>query len=413
MNLWHVIQGDARKLPLADASVHCAVTSIPYFQLRDYGVAGQLGLESTLDEYMAEMVRVFREVRRVMRDEATLWLNVGDSYAANWNSQRAEGGGGFKDVPRERIKRPPAGLKPKDLMNVPHRLVLALQADGWWHRDTIIWHKPNPMPSSVTDRTTTAHEYIFLLTKRPRYYFDAEAIKEKAAQPAGDARLTGQIKRAFLQPLTSSRLGTNQGPATSNKRSVWRVSTEACKAAHFATFPKKLITPCILAGTSEKGCCPKCGAPWRRVVEKVRVATRPGTNTKIKVPNGWDTGKGAHGSFHRQGRGETEYREILEVGNRDPQRHVSQTTGTTWVPGCKCGADLIPVPCTVFDPFTGSGTTAIVAARHGRRFVGTELNPDYIAIARKRIVDELARPVKKPRKPRCKITMNLFGPEAA
>src|SRR5690606_18934769 len=164
---------------LPDGSVQTCVTSPPYFGLRDYGHAGQIGLEATVDEYVTALVDVFREVRRVLADDGTLWLNLGDSYAANWNSQRSSGGGGFKDNDRERLTRTP-GFMPKQLLGIPWRVAFALQQDGWYLRQDIIWSKPNPMPESVTDRCTKAHEYLFMLSKSARYYYDADSVKDPA-----------------------------------------------------------------------------------------------------------------------------------------------------------------------------------------------------------------------------------------
>jgi len=217
-----LVRSDARSIPLADKSVHCCVTSPPYWGLRDYGTAEQLGLEDTPEAYVANMVEVFREVRRVLRDDGSLWLNLGDSYASSPASGGEQSatmtGGEHKRTPRTRYTRPP-GLKPKDLVGIPWRVAFALQADGWYLRSDIIWHKPNPMPESVRDRPTKAHEYLFLLTKSKRYYYDADAIN----------------------------------PAGRNKRSVWTVATAPYAGAHFAVFPPKLIEPCILAGCPEGG----------------------------------------------------------------------------------------------------------------------------------------------------------------
>lgn len=234
---------------MADQSVNCCVTSPPYFGLRDYGVDGQIGLEPTPDEYVAKMVQVFREVRRVLRDDGTLWLNLGDSYAA---SGRGGGGGSFQDgdvgtkVSEANNRRAPVpGLKQKDLIGIPWRVAFALQADGWYLRQDIIWHKPNPMPESVRDRCTKAHEYIFLLAKSGRYYVDIEAVKE----PAVCDRMRGPA-------LHPDRKSTNGNGGLSrreprefrNRRSVWTVATKPFKGAHFATFPPDLIEPCVLAG---------------------------------------------------------------------------------------------------------------------------------------------------------------------
>lgn len=250
---------------LPSESVHCCVTSPPYFGLRDYGVEGQLGLEATPDEFVAGMVEVFREVRRVLRDDGTLWLNIGDSYAGSWGAQ------GRRETPatlsRAQIINHPKrasntgsvrgyGCKPKDLIGIPWLLAFALRSDGWFLRQEIIWHKPNPMPESVRDRCTKAHEQIFLFTKNERYYFDHEAIAEEAKFPAGAGN-----KRSYQipgqRPGENSNLGGSVhkiGPREKrNKRSVWSVTTKPCKEAHFATFPPDLIEPCILAGSPPGG----------------------------------------------------------------------------------------------------------------------------------------------------------------
>lgn len=256
---------------MPDQSVNCCVTSPPYWGLRDYGCAGQLGLESTPEEYVAKMVAVFREVRRVLRDDGTLWLNLGDSYAGSWGNaggqnrgkgtQRPIAGKSITkdaDIERHGSYVPPgargfpaSGIKPKDLIGIPWRVAFALQADGWYLRQDIIWSKPNPMPESVRDRCTKAHEYIFLLSKSERYYFDSDAIKEPSvtkdtrkpyAPGQVDARGNGHDRKGG-----SERAGENAGEMR-NKRSVWTVTTKPFKAAHFATFPPDLIEPCILAG---------------------------------------------------------------------------------------------------------------------------------------------------------------------
>ena len=306
---FELLQGDCLQqlATLPAASVQCCVTSPPYWGLRDYGTPGQLGLEATPDEYVANMVAVFRAVRRVLRDDGTLWLNLGDSYAGNSNNTRGEGAGGGKErgkamgfgtLPQ---KKDYDGIKPKDLVGIPWRVAFALQADGWYLRQDIIWHKPNPMPESVTDRCTKAHEYIFLLTKSARYFYDANAIREPHVW-ATDARNDGQRHTysdgAKHNQVDPKRQRTKTDcvsfhPLGRNKRSVWTVTTKPFKGAHFATFPPDLIEPCILAGS----------AP--------------------------DT--------------------------------------------------------LVLDPFSGAGTTGVVAVQHGRRYIGIELNPDYLEMSRKRI----------------------------
>lgn len=300
-----ILIGDVRQRlrDLPDRSVHCVVTSPPYFGLRDYGHEGQIGLEPTPAEFVSVMVDVFREVRRVLRDDGTLWLNLGDSYAANRGYQVPDSK--HTDVGNSRgMSADAIGLKPKDLIGIPWRVAFALQADGWWLRQDIIWSKPNPMPESVTDRCTKAHEYLFLLSKSARYRFDADAIKEESAQ---DARLFGQGgatgsrgqqayaaasggKQDRAQRDNSGGYGTD---GFRNRRSVWTVATQPFSGAHFATFPPNLIEPCILAG------CPRHG--------------------------------------------------------------------------------------TVLDPFGGAGTTALVADRLNRNAILIELNPEYAAIAERRV----------------------------
>jgi len=274
---WKLIEGDciAGMDGLADSTVHCCVTSPPYFGLRDYGCEGQIGLEQSPDEYVSRLVDVFRSVRRILRDDGTLWLNLGDSWASTaqgtFNAPQKMAG---KNAGVYGNFRPKVGLPPKNLIGIPWRVAFALQADGWFLRQDIIWHKPNPMPESVRDRCTEAHEYIFLLSKKQNYYYDCDAVKEPVAASKSEGK-------------TELR----------NRRSVWTVQTRGFKGAHFAVYPEQLIEPCILAG------CPRDG--------------------------------------------------------------------------------------TVFDPFTGSGTTAVVALRNQRNFIGTELNPEYCEIARNRIGSDM------------------------
>ncbi|MFC4727107.1 DNA-methyltransferase [Coralloluteibacterium thermophilus] len=329
-------------LPTLEAeSVQTCITSPPYFGLRDYGVDGQLGLEATPAEFVSAMVAVFREVRRVLRDDGTLWLNLGDSYAGSGRGGMSGGGAstlqGGRDsqaqaprsdrevssaqrmhCPAVRGSRlpaglhesqrqagaigrawvpPPAGLKQKDLIGIPWRVAFALQEDGWYLRQDIIWHKPNPMPESVRDRCTKAHEYLFLLSKSPRYYFEADAIAEPVAESSvsrlAQPTLAQQAGSSRVPGKTNGNMKAVGGSETRNKRSVWSVPTVPFKEAHFATFPEKLIEPCVLGGS------------------------RPG--------------------------------------------------------------DL------VLDPFLGAGTTAVVAQRLARRWIGCELNPHYAEIARERL----------------------------
>jgi DNA modification methylase len=343
---------------LPDESVQCCITSPPYWGLRDYGVAGQIGLERTPEEYVANIVQVFREVKRVLRDDGTLWLNLGDSYATGAGKVGDCPGGGEQG---ERWKQygparpqvpdgknpdamvptyqpnwmPIAGLKPKDLVGIPWRVAFALQADGWWLRSDIIWSKPNPMPESVTDRPTKAHEYLFLLTKSARYYYDAEAIREPATSAGkivtlGNKSLSrGQATGANVPPSGNANADSVTVAPLRNRRTVWTIPTQPYPEAHFATFPEALVEPCMAAGS--KGESDGLAKKDRSLVQ-----------TRMEqVPVG------------RMRRG----RNVLpEVAQR-----------------------------TVLDPFCGSGTVGVVALRAGRDFIGIELSPEYVEMARRRI----------------------------
>lgn len=367
MSECRIIQGDCleRLRELSGCSVHCCVTSPPYFSLRDYGVEGQIGLEDSPQAYVEKIVAVFREVRRVLRDDATCWLNLGDSYAAGKCGRDDSGNNGRFGGPRIEPKQrsAPDGLKPKDLVGIPWMTAFVLRADGWYLRSDIIWHKPNPMPESVTDRPTKAHEYLFLLAKSQTYYYDADAVAEEA-----DPKYANRYKMPFFAGEKESGGNGRPGNACNtsgiveftgkrNRRSVWTIPTQSYKGAHFATYPEDLVEPCILAGTSERGCCASCGAPWERMVERVRGPVREVTTN------------GPIGEHRFIG------------GYRCDSGTEVKTLG--WQPSCECNADCIP--CSVLDPFCGSGTTLLVARKLGRSGIGIELNADYIELAHKRI----------------------------
>jgi DNA modification methylase len=260
-----ILNGDCIEMmkTLPSRSVNCCVTSPPYFGLRDYGHEGQIGLEETPDAFVQKMVEVFREVNRVLRDDGTLWLNLGDSYAGSGKGRNGDGSPNVDPLSKQAtsagtiigklIKSQTPDCKPKDLIGIPWRVAFALQSDGWYLRQDIIWHKPNPMPESVTDRCTKAHEYIFLLSKSARYFYDAEAIQEEATlrgtTETGDLSYSDGASRNDNSP--SSRLRIDRD--SRNRRSVWSVTTKGYKGAHFATFPPDLIRPCILAGCPTGG----------------------------------------------------------------------------------------------------------------------------------------------------------------
>jgi DNA modification methylase len=391
MTSQRIIPGDClaglRTLP--DASVHCCVTSPPYWGLRDYGHDGQIGLESTPEAYVARMVEVFREVRRVLREDGTCWVNLGDSYAnqksgdtySGFNdryfNRSTDGGKQAKTVSGAKVgKLEFTGLKPKDLVGIPWRVAFALQADGWWLRQDIIWHKPNPMPESVRDRCTKSHEYVFLLTKSQRYFYDAEAVKEPMAESTFRIHSSSGVQKRAAESggwktdhtpggrhtgLCNGKESLRDG--SRNRRSVWTITTKPYSGAHFAVMPPDLVEPCILAGCPEQ-CCPVCGTGWERVTQRVRSPTRPGKATKV-------TGAS------------------LVDGNRDPQRHITAVSTLGWAPACDCGVAETTTGI-VLDPFAGSGTTLAVAAELGRNAIGCELNPEYISLAERRIKEARA-----------------------
>jgi DNA modification methylase len=364
------------------------ITSPPYLGLRDYGVKGQIGLEVSPREYIKKMVMLFREIRRVLRKDGTCWINMGDSYAGSGNyrgvdqdstlSAKQRSNGGARGLSQNLGNQTPEGFKPKDLMMIPARLAIALCDDGWWLRSEIIWSKINPMPESVRDRPTKSHEMVYLLTKSPTYWYDADAIRESLAD-ANAQRTTNHYN-------TAERYGAGNGGnggldslaakirsgdyLTRNKRSVWTVPTEPTPFAHFATFPKALITPMILAGCPDK-CCSICGAPWERVTE-------PTPEYAQMLGKGYND----HSSDLSKG-----FIKDDTKGRRCTANYI--TTG--FRPTCE-HADTPTVPGVVFDPFMGSGTTALTTRSLGRHYIGCDLNPEYVKMAN----DRLAVPFTPP-----------------
>lgn len=375
---YNVLVGDVRTqlAEIADNTVQCVVTSPPYWGLRDYGNDGQIGLEQTPDEFISELVFVFREVWRVLSDEGTLWLNIGDSYSSHKDCKStaqtlAMGGASEaatvidkgKSVSRNSKVLKSVGLKNKELVGIPWMLAFALRADGWYLRQEIIWAKPNPMPESVKDRCTKSHEQIFLLTKSSRYFFDSDAIAEPAQN--WGTRDRSEMRNSTEDPLLKHHglegKEDEENP-TRNKRSVWTVPTRPFKAAHFATFPPELIRPMILAGTSEFGKCDQCGNQFVRVIETGTIAERQTRDSTIGVIPGRD-------SVTR-----------LNSVNMEtlPKKHVG------WEPSCEC-VEAKAVPCLVLDPFAGAGTTLFVANEEGRNAIGVELNDEYVKIIHARM----------------------------
>lgn len=370
-DLLTVLHGDAlsQLKTLESESVQTCVTSPPYWGLRDYGIEGQIGLERTPEEYVSKLVEVFREVRRTLRKDGTLWLNLGDSYAGS--GQGVMGDGSQVGGPKQRTnagsmaglfgakRKVTAECKPKDLVGIPWLVAFALRSDGWFLRSDIIWNKPNPMPESVTDRPTKSHEYIFLLSKSAGYFYDADAIAEPASRAGTRNNSTPQHREYAISRVIE--VGESR-----NKRSVWTVATQAYDGAHFATFPPELIEPCILAGTSAKGCCPACGKPWAREVEKALTAHDGQTATDY--PKGTTANRLAL---------------LRQAARERGGEYVNERKTLGWKAGCSCNAGD-PIPCTVLDPFAGSGTTGKVALELGRKSILIELNPSYLALIEKR-----------------------------
>jgi DNA modification methylase len=312
MTNYELRHGDALQLltQMPSELIQCCVTSPPYWGLRDYGVEGQLGCEKTPDEYVAKLVAIFSEIRRVLRKDGTLWLNLGDSYANSGTGGNGATGGRDKStlqssmppVGTTPVKRSiPSGMKSKDMVGIPWMVAFALRADGWYLRSDIVWHKPNVMPENVNDRPTKAHEYLFLLAKSKHYFYDCIAVKEDAVSDHRSGNGFKRDARLSYKDKNGARGNDKQWTGVGgkrNRRTVWSIPTQPYKGAHFATFPEKLVEPCILAGSK--------------------------------------------------------------------------------------------VEDTVLDPFSGSGTTGVVSMRHGRNFIGLELNPEYIKLAHERIDKEIS-----------------------
>jgi DNA modification methylase len=427
-----ILQGDALhwlpKLPAA--SVHCCVTSPPYWGLRDYGIAPTkwpavtytifgkkhrvkamtccLGLEPTPEAFTGHIVLLFRQLHRVLRNDGTLWLNLGDSYAQGSKNRTAEQAArkstliGSKGTQISCAKQPNkivGLLKPKDLVGIPWMVAFALRDDGWYLRQDDIWAKDAVMPESVTDRCTKSHEYLFQLSKKRDYYYDHVAIKEDAVYDVDDQQtirrkervsddvkcVVGEKINAFRKLYPEGKHGATHQSAktvngTRNKRSVWRVNPKPFPEAHFATFPQELIIDCIKAGTSEHGCCSDCGAPHYRQYENVLTPGPKAAKTNVVDARDMVADKQDQGS-NRQKDGHL-------PGHLPGHFNAAVTTG--WTPSCKCEIeDINVIPAVVLDLFMGAGTTAVTARKLNRNFIGIELNEKYIAIAEKRLQKEL------------------------
>lgn len=386
----HILTGDCREKmrELPPKSVHTVVTSPPYWALRDYGVDGQIGLERSITQFIETMVTVFQEVYRVLRDDGTCWVNLGDTYQDKqllgipWRVALALSGQSVAGCyqlnrcpkchdPNFDVTAPNGGFS-SDWHNVCHRcghdaLGNTWDKTPWLLRSDIIWHKPNPVPEPNRGRPTLAHEYLFLLTKKSKYFYDNDAIRE----PAGDEPDWDAYEKSLGSNVGADSHRWSKGykkmshnqihPNGRQKRSVWTIPTKGFPGAHFATFPPALVKPCILAGTSEKGCCANCGAPKKRVSENT-----PEYQEKL--------GKSWH-----------DHQADKVVGQRgipSAFRGAAARMTVGWEATCGCNAEF--VPCTVLDPFGGSGTTGEVALQLGRSATLIELNPEYVKLIEQR-----------------------------
>jgi DNA modification methylase len=391
-----ILVGDCLEVlrTLPDESVHCCITSPPYWGLRDYGIEGQLGLEKAPEEYVTKLVNIFREMRRVLRKDGMFWLNMGDCYSA-----ASTHGGNDKVGPLDssatmkgakgKSRRFADGLKPKDLVGIPWRVAFALQQDGWWWRGWLPWVKRAAMPESVRDRPNSALEIVHLFAKSKSYYFDMDAVRKELAP-------------ATIERDRHSRILDNDGPQAVRhdhetqadpKGRHWRnadlwfesidtphgmvfcddepvgldVTPANFSQAHFATFPPKLVEPLIKASTSEKGCCPECGSLYRRLRKQGEVISTGGS-ARTTRPKMALSHSGPLSRLRSTGKNASQYANQF-------QEHAYLTVG--WQPGCNCGGE--PVPCIVLDPFMGAGTTGLVASGLRRSYIGIE------DMARKRI----------------------------
>lgn len=436
-----LMHGDVRETlaMLADQSIHAVCTSPPYWNLRDYSIGyNGIGLEPTPELYVEHLVEVFRAVRRALRDDGLCFVNLGDSYSSGGRSDYGHRLVSETSGVTNRsagLIRPDSGLKPLDLVNMPHRVASALQADGWHWRSTIVWAKPAPMPESVNGtrwepcrakvkvgthhsggvrgnaagdfhkslherseaqytpcpgcvkckdndgfvlrrgswRPTTAHEYIFMFSKTARYFADAEAVREKAIDAGRIVKASGKNSKTALSPDSRNDRRTAVGFSEHdtevtgrNPRTVWSMPSQPYAGAHFATFPEELPRRCILAATSEAGCCADCGAQWAPIVEG--------------------------GFTDHDGQTASTYDETMTAGRLAKLRQAARAQGGEYQntrkvlghrPTCDCGA--LSVPATVLDPFSGSGTTNLVAQKLGRCSIGIDLSEAYLDLARRRL----------------------------
>lgn len=398
---YEIHRGDAAETIYAmqAKSIQCVVTSPPYIGLRSYLPPGhpnkdkEIGSEATLAGYLDSMVNVFRAIRHVLRDDGCVWLNLGDSYAggggyspnapsnqtgSKQSTQRYAQAGDPQPKGALTVRKDTPIFKTKDLMMVPHRVAIALQEDGWWVRADIVWNKTSCMPESILDRPTRSHEYLFLLAKSERYYYDAAAIAEDAIHTGRVVKATdpNTAKNAQTGNLTALGFTTHDSlvGSTRNKRDVWTLGPEPWNgdsvgmgdSDHFAVMPTALVEPCVLASTSPK-VCEYCGTSWKRVLGREKHPSRD-----MEAQRARDAERTGRTDGHVSG----------------PSGMMDATFTVGWEPLCHCAGNTGTGQAKVLDPFTGSGTVGVVSIRHGRYFVGVDLHEDYARMAARRIDGE-------------------------
>lgn len=351
---------------LPSESIQCCITSPPYYMQRDYHVAGQIGLEEKLDDYLDKIINVMMEVHRVLRKDGTLWLNLGDTYATGSpNNPTTTKQQSNKGSLRDNIARRPylnnPQLKAKDLCGVPWRVAFALQERGWYLRSDIIYARKNGIPESVKDRPTRSHEYVFLLSKSKKYFYDCDAIREPYTTTHPRRRSTNFKKGSEVGNHGIGNEILYPNPSGKNKRDVWILPVSPLKnSLHFASFNWKLVEPCVKAGTSSYGCCDKCKSPYIRIVEREQFESE---------------------------RGGEPYRKERGVGTTADRRILNENAEIKmlgWKQNCKC-ENSSAVPCVILDPFSGIATVGVEALKYNQNYIGIDLNPDYNNYAKDRL----------------------------
>lgn len=374
---------------LPDRSVNAICTSPPYFGLRQYGADGEIGLEASPVEFTDRLISVFEQARRVLRNDGSCWVVIGDSYAASGKGRNPANSVHKKQSSNVGSRAPArkyAELKPKDLIGVPWRLAFALQDAGWYLRSAIIWQKPNPMPESTKDRCSLAHEFIFHLTKTTRYFHDWFAVAEKAQSDHSSGNGFKRAPRLSFADKNGARGNDtpwNNVGGVRNARSVWTITTEASAIKHFATYPTRLASRVIQAATSEAGCCAECGAPLQRILENG------------EPDEAWKAACGADSAGEYKGQSTKDYKSAKAQDASATKARIlagmKMKITVGWAPSCTCNSVHAPMPSIVLDPFSGVGTTGLCATRLGRDYIGIDLKSDYHDMAASRLTDPKAK----------------------